>query len=226
MRVAGAVLHVFAGVGDHRPPQNVVHPVPAAHPRAVVVEAGRGQPRTHGQQILDRDPALAGIRVTRQLGEVGRDRLTHARNEAPLDGDADQRRDDALRHRLDVGDAPTGRPLREVLEERLSVLRDDQAAQARQPGRRVAGRVERRRRGTLAVRAIDREEKDEGQSDEGLAGATALPSQRQPHGGVVLVAGTRAARRAGGRPGSSARPRARRRPAATATASGRFSGLR
>ena len=69
---------------------------------------------------------------------------------------------------------PIAAALREVLEERLSVLRDDQAVQARQPGRRVAGGVERRRRGTLAVRAIDREEKDEGQSDKDSPAQLAL----------------------------------------------------
>ena len=110
MRIARAVVHPHAGVGDRQPS----HPVAAAHPRAIVVETRRDQPRPHGQQILDRDTAFTQVGVTPELGKVGRDRLTHARNEAPLDGDADERRDDALRHRLDVGDAPPAGVLRVV----------------------------------------------------------------------------------------------------------------
>ena len=58
--------------------QHEAHPVRALHPRAVVPAARRLQPRSHRQQIFDRDVALPRLGIRRQLRKVVGDLLIDA----------------------------------------------------------------------------------------------------------------------------------------------------
>ena len=120
------------GAREHRARQRMPHPVAARHPRAVVAIAGALEPRPHRQQVLDGDLALARVRILCQLRKVRDDRRVDIRDQAAIDGDADERGDDALRCRLDVGRPIAPRAVVIALEDDLAAAADEQAVQPRQ----------------------------------------------------------------------------------------------
>jgi hypothetical protein len=134
VRAARAVLHLGARLADDRLREDGAHPVAAAHPRAVILAARRLQTRPHRQEILDRDRLLARIRILPQLGKVGGDRDLDALDQAFLDRDADERRDDALRNRLDVGEPGRSDAARVMLRDELAAPADQHRAKLRQRG--------------------------------------------------------------------------------------------
>ena len=139
MAGAGAVLHAGAGLGDDRAIERVAHPVAAADPRPVVAAARRLEARPHRQEILDRDRQLAFVGGLLQLREPRDDWLAHALDEPLVDGDADERGNDALRRRLHVREARCAAPLRVILDDELAAPADEQAVELRQRGRGAGG---------------------------------------------------------------------------------------
>ena len=142
MRIARAVDHGAAAIGHDRPPEREAHPVGARHPRAVAIEARGLEARAHRQQIGDRDVPLGRLRRITQLPrEESADALLRSL-ELPLgDRNPDERRDDALRHRFDVGGARARRPVIVALADDASVHRNEKAAQLRE----LRAALERRR---------------------------------------------------------------------------------
>ncbi len=131
MRVARVVVHLFAGRALHGAREQVVNPVGAAHP-GTVTAVGFDEARAHRQQVFNGDRALARIGARRdEVRKVGSDRRADARQKLAVDGDADQRGDDALRSRLHVGIAGGARAVEVTLEDRLTVLARQQAVKAR-----------------------------------------------------------------------------------------------
>ena len=107
---AGTAIGKFGARSAHQPPaQDVAHPVAALEHTVpdLVVTAQRGvvagQPRGHGQQLLEGDLAQPRIRGGGQLvGQELLDGLVQAPQLLVPEGDADQRRNEALGRRADV----------------------------------------------------------------------------------------------------------------------------
>lgn len=131
VRVAGAVFHFGTGRGFQLPRQRVAHPVLARHPGAVIAAARGLEPGTHGQQFLDGDRAPCWVAIpAQQLGEVRDDRFANVRDVLLLNRDADERRDHALRHGLDVGVLGRAAAVEVTLEHQSAAMTDEQAMKA------------------------------------------------------------------------------------------------
>jgi hypothetical protein len=146
MRAAGAVDHRSGGParGDDRLREHVLHPIPARDPSPVVPEAGRLEPGPHREQVLDRDRALGRIEAARLDGEELTDGLVRPAQITTRDGDADERRDEALRRALDVGRRRPTRAAVVSLADDDSPPLDEQAPESRQLGGTVVGASEAR----------------------------------------------------------------------------------
>ena len=155
VRRAGAVLHRRPRIADHRPVKRVAHPVRAGHPGAVFPPLVDSSP----DRIVSRCSMViaclrgSGSFATRKPAD---DRLVDTRNQLALDGDADERRDDALRRGLDVRQPRRTVSFRVVLEGQLAAVADEQAVQTRQRRRGCA-----RGGGVLLRTALD----DDGRRD-------------------------------------------------------------
>ncbi len=154
MRRAGGIEHVAAGRVDEGPGERRPHPVGRSDPAPVIGARGALQPRLHGEQVAERDLGEARVGVIRQVAAQQRgDLLIGAFQHALVYGDADQRRDDALGGRLDVG-RPVHRPAGKAARgEPAPVLHDEHGAQRREIAGAVEDGGEGVRRGGLGVGA-------------------------------------------------------------------------
>ncbi len=132
MRVAGAVDESCARFGTHGLFESEADPVVAQDPGAVIVKTGGLEAGLHGEQVADGYLLFAGVVfIVQQVAVIVGNRLVEAINEATIDGNADKRRHPGFRHRFDVGGLPGIGAVEVLLDEKLAVVADEQAVQAR-----------------------------------------------------------------------------------------------
>ena len=100
-----------------------------------------GEPRPHLEDLADRDLGFPGVRVRPvDFREIVRDRLVRARKNVVPEGDPDEARDDAFRHRGRGIGGPVVLAVEVFFGHQAVVLDDQEAVDRRQVHRPLIGR--------------------------------------------------------------------------------------